>query len=103
MDGSVDALLAQAVRHYLAGEWPQAVPLFQQVLAHDPGNPIANHQLGLIAFQGGEAALATRLIELAVASDPSDAEYRNNLGVTLNAQGRLAEARASFERAVSLK
>src|SRR5271170_6846982 len=103
MDGSVDTLLAQAVGHYSAGEWAQAVPLFQQVLARDPAHPIANHQLGLIAFQSGQAALATRLIEQAIASDPSDAEYHNNLGVTLNAQGRLAEARTAFERAAALK
>jgi tetratricopeptide (TPR) repeat protein len=103
MDGPVGELLAQAVRHYLAGEWPQAVPLFQQVLARDPTNPIANHQLALVAFQSGQPALATQLIERAVASDPGNAEYHNNLGVTLNAQGRLTEARAVFEHAVSLK
>jgi tetratricopeptide (TPR) repeat protein len=103
MDGSVDTLLAEAVRHYLAGDWAQAVPLFQQVLVRDSGNAIANHQLGLIAFQSGQAALASQLIERAVASDPSDAEYHNNFGVTLNAQGRLADARAAFERAASLK
>src|SRR5271156_392932 len=103
MDGPVGELLAQAVRHYLAGEWSQAVPLFQQVLARDPANPIANHQLGLVAFQSGQPALATQLIERAVASDPGNAEYHNNLGVTLNAQGRLTEARAVFERATSLK
>jgi hypothetical protein len=103
MDGSVGELLAQAVRHYLAGEWAQAVPLFQQVVASDPANPIANHQLGLIAFQSGQAALASQLIERAAAADPSNAEYHNNLGVTLNAQGRLAEARVSFERAAALK
>jgi len=36
--------------------------------------------------------------EQAIAADPSDPEYHNNLGVTLNAQGRLAEARSLLQR-----
>jgi type II protein arginine methyltransferase len=103
MDGSVGEVLARAVGHYCAGDLAQAVPLFQEVLKRDPANAIANHQLGLIAFQSGQAALASRLIEQAIAADPHDPEYHNNLGVTLNAQGQLAAARGAFERAAALK
>jgi len=103
MDGSIGELLSQAVGHYCAGQWAEAVPLFQQVIARDPANAVAHHQLGLIAFQSGQAALASRLIEQAIAADPRDAEYHNNLGVTLNAQARHGEARAAFERAVALR
>ncbi|MEJ0069062.1 MAG: tetratricopeptide repeat protein [Pseudomonadota bacterium] len=103
MERSVVELLAQGVERYCAGDWAQAVPLLQQVIAQDPANAIAYHQLGLIAFQSGQADLASRLIEQAIAADPSDAEYHNNLGVVLNALSRLPAARAAFERAVALK
>jgi type II protein arginine methyltransferase len=95
--------LARAVGHYCAGELAEAVPLFQDVLKRDPANAIANHQLGLIAFQAGERTLAAGLLRRATQSDPTDPEYHNNLGVALNATGDLAGARAAFERAVALK
>jgi type II protein arginine methyltransferase len=103
MDGSIGELLTQAVGHYRAGEWAEAVPLFRQVIARDPANAVAHHQLGLIAFQSGQTALAANLIAQAIATEPNDAEYHNNLGVTLNAQGRHAEARTAFERAAALR
>ncbi|MBI3512473.1 MAG: tetratricopeptide repeat protein [Proteobacteria bacterium] len=103
MDGSVGEVLAQAVQRYVAGDLAQAVPLFQDVLKRDPANAIANHQLGLIAFQAGHGTLAADLLRQATASDPTDPEYHNNLGVVLNAMRDLAGARAAFERAVALK
>ena len=103
MEGSVDEVLAQAFGHYRAGEVARAVALFQEVLQREPTNPLANHQLGLLAFQTGQTALAARLFEKAVAGEPNEPEYHNNLGVTLNALGQSAAARTAFERAVALK
>ena len=103
MDGSVGEVLAQAFGHYRAGDLARAVALFQEVLRREPTNPLANHQLGLLAFQSGQAPLAARLFEQAITGNPNEPEYHNNLGVCLNAQGERPGARAAFERAVALK
>ncbi|MFS8831750.1 tetratricopeptide repeat protein, partial [Synechococcus sp. R8-2] len=60
-------LLAQAVRHHQAGQWPQAVSLYQQVLQAQPTHPEALHLLGVCRQQQGSLDDAIALIRQALA------------------------------------
>jgi protein arginine N-methyltransferase 7 len=94
-------VLGQAVACYAQGDMARAASLFQTVLRQDPLNPIANHQLGLLAFADGDAALAEAHLRVAVEANPWDGEYQNNLGVVLHARGDHAGARLAFENAIA--
>ena len=56
----------------------------------------------MAALQGGNPAAAAEYIAKAIRLDPRDASFRNNLGTTLTELGRIDEAAASFEEALSL-
>jgi tetratricopeptide (TPR) repeat protein len=95
-------ILDLAVACYAQGDMARASSLFHATLRRDPANPIANHQLGLMAFAAGDAELAEKHLQRAAASNPLDAEYHNNLGVVLHARGNHVGARAAFENAIAL-
>jgi len=99
---SVDQVLAEAVARHADGDAVAARALFETVLALDPSNAIASHQLGLLAFAAGEVGSAVGLLRRATEADARDPEYRNNLGVALNAAGDLPGAAAAFEAALAL-
>jgi Tfp pilus assembly protein PilF len=94
-------VLNQAIACYGLGEMAKAGNLFRAVLQQDPLNSIANHQLGLIAFADGDAALAEVHLRCAAEANPWDGEYSNNLGVVLHARGDNAGARLAFENAIA--
>jgi Flp pilus assembly protein TadD len=88
----VDEVLAEAVSSQRDGKVTGAVDLFHAVLALQPSNAIANHQLGVIAFARGDVDSSVDFLRRAVAIDPSDSEFQNDLGVVLNALGDLRGA-----------
>lgn len=97
----VDEVLAEAVSSQRDGKVTGAVDLFHAVLALQPSNAIANHQLGVIAFARGDVDFSVDFLRRAVAIDPSDSEFQNDLGVVLNALGDLRGAKAAFEAALT--
>ncbi len=77
--------------------------LYRWILEIHPDNTDALHLLGLLAQQAGKFDMAADLIVRAVAVDPHDPSFHNNLGVVLRLQGKVREAIASFRRAVALQ
>lgn len=78
--------------------WADAAAAFREALGVEPGNLDARHDLGVALREGGDPGAA--LVELsAVAAARGDAGTWNNVGLTLAALGRRAEARAAYERA----
>src|SRR5205814_6601587 len=73
-----------------------AETIYREVLALQPGNALAQHFLGVIHYQRGEIAVALPLLERAVAAQPSEAEFHNNLGLALAAADREGEAIAEY-------
>jgi Flp pilus assembly protein TadD len=57
---------------------------------------------GTRALERGDAAAAVADLERASALVPDASEIQNHLGLAYEAQGRPADARAAFERAVAL-
>src|SRR2546423_1841102 len=95
--------LSVAMQHHQAGRLSEAETLYRWILEIQPAHCDALHLLGLAAYQRGEHDTAANLIGQAVSLNPRDPIFRNNFGLVLRAQGRLAEAIASLRLAVCIK
>ncbi|MBM3569370.1 MAG: tetratricopeptide repeat protein [Alphaproteobacteria bacterium] len=93
--GQDSAMLEQARAHHRAGRLDRAERGYRQALKKRPGEPAAMHGLGLIALQRGDAAAAARAIGQALAATDRP-EWRSDLGLALQAQGKIREAIEQF-------
>ena len=59
-------LMRRGIQEQQAGRLPEAKAVYQQVLDAEPDHADANHLLGVLAHQAGEAEVAVRLITRAV-------------------------------------
>jgi tetratricopeptide (TPR) repeat protein len=85
------------------GDLPGAERAVRDVLAREPDNPSALNFLGyLFADHGRNLDEALGMIRRALAFDPDNGAYVDSLGWTYYRLGRLEEARACLERAVTL-
>ncbi len=91
-----------ALQHHQAGRLADAEFLYRQLLDQQPDHAPALHHLGLLAHQAGDHDAAIELMGRAIALAPAPDAY-SNLGIALQAQGRLEEAIASFHHALQLK
>jgi tetratricopeptide (TPR) repeat protein len=99
---SIPEALAQAHRHWTAGQTGQAEALCQKVLEVWPGNPDALHILGLIAYNWGNRDLALDYLRKACLSPAAPAVYFSNLAEMCRQQQLLAEGEIAARRAVAL-
>jgi tetratricopeptide (TPR) repeat protein len=74
----------------------------EALLAQDPDNWDALHQLSALRLQRRAFADAVPLIERLIGHDPNSFEARNNLGVALQGLNRPADAARHFEKAIEL-
>lgn len=98
----IDDMLRDGLAHHQAGRRDAARTLYLKVLARQPSHAAANHLLGLLFLQQGEADEAVKHLQRAVRGHRS-AEYLGNLGTALNAAGRPAEAADAFDAALALQ
>lgn len=102
MDGADTDPLALAVEAFKDGDGAKAESLFRAVLADDPGNGAAHHQLGVLAISRGDMCAGAEHLSHAAALAPWEPEYHNNLGVALNAIGEPEAACEAFRAALAL-
>jgi len=88
-------------RLYEAGDLHCAHALAERMLDCNPEDAFALHVLGLLEFSGGDAPSASALLQRSIEAEPN-ASVLSDLGVTLRAQGRYAEAEAAYRRAIQL-
>jgi hypothetical protein len=88
----ITELLPVAVRHHQAGQLAEAERIYQRILHQDPNNADALHLLGVMAHQVGRHEVAVESIGRAIAIQPREAAYHNNLGEAHRTLGRLDEA-----------
>lgn len=97
---SVSDLIQQARDCHMRGQLDDALRLYGRALEGEPENPDALHLTGVVAQQQGRHEDAVTLIGRAIVADDRAAAFHNNLGLSLMALGRIAEAVASFSRAL---
>lgn len=68
-----------AWRLFEAGRYKEAEPLYRKLLALNPGDPTAAHQLGLILMEQGRCKEAVPYFQAASNLDPGDEEYADSL------------------------
>jgi len=96
----VGAGLKEARRLREGGELPAAEALARKILAAEPQNAEARHELGLLALQAGQPKVAAEFLGEAIALRPS-AEWENDLGIALGTGGERDAAMAAFRRAIA--
>ena len=99
---SVEQQLQRAIALHQRGDADAALPIYRDVLAIQPDNPVALHFLGVIHYQRGELAQALPLLERSVALRPDEPEFHNNLGLALAAADREGGAITEYRAALAL-
>ena len=82
--------------------WAEAEQAFRSVLAGDPENPIALHNLALCRLNLGAAAEALEISEAAVRADPEDSDHHALRAFALVQLDRDAEGEAAAREAIAL-
>jgi len=93
-------LRADAWRLFDAGRYKEAEPIYRKLLALNPKDPTATHQLGLILMELGRCKDALPFFRKASNLDPSDEEYADSLfrtGQCLVETEQWSEALAYFQ------
>ena len=86
----------KAVQHRINGEYDAAVPLFKSVIAEQPNNADAYHELGLVfSFQVTDDCLPT--LEYACKLAPHNTLYIISYGKALAMFGEFDRAKQMFE------
>ena len=98
----VDVLLQRALAAHQQGRVDEAERGYREVLAREPGNAIATHYLGLVAWQRADLVEAERLMGAAIAANAAIPDFHNNLGLLLRDTWRLEEAIAAFRTALAV-
>ncbi len=95
--------LAQAKSLYRAGQLRDAERLYREVLAADPGNAEAHHNLGGVLSQQDRSDEAAACYRRTLELEPGNAAAHHNLAVVLVHGGRLEEALPFHRRAIALR
>jgi tetratricopeptide (TPR) repeat protein len=98
----IDELVARALDRHRQGRIDEAERIYRQVLAAQPGQPVATHFLGMAAWQRGEVATAEALMRESIARDGGVPDFHNNLGLLLRDTQRTDEALACFAKALEV-
>ncbi len=99
---AIPQALALAAQKVDAGELPHAEAIIKEVLKKQPGNPHANHLLGVLAHRVGRTELGLELIGKAIEKLPTEARFHVNRGEMCRLMKRLDEAIAHGEKAIAL-
>lgn len=97
-----DPRLQQAIDFHLAGRLPEAETLYRAILADQPDEPEATHNLGDIAFRTGQVQQAVALLQKALMADPQNPRNWNSLINVLIEAGYPDDALKVREEGVSL-
>lgn len=96
-------LFALARQCLQTGDLRQAESCCRQVLQMDPGHADALHLLGGLAYQSGHFAAAAELVDQAIARGQPNAAWRADMGLILQALGRIGDAAAHYQEALRLR
>ena len=86
-----------------SGDIDGARELYEQILAEEPKNAVALHNLGLMMTQRGDLARAVSLLEQAVVARPSNPIFHVDLGETYRLVGDYQNAAGCCRTALMLR
>jgi protein O-GlcNAc transferase len=95
--------LAIGTQHHQAGRLAEAERIYRQILAVEPQQPDALHQLGMLAMQALQFSAAVDLIGKAIRADGSQPAFYANLGEAHRHLGALAEAVGCYRAALRIQ
>lgn len=95
-------LIEDARQRLGANQLGEAQQLVEQVLERDPGNAMALHLLGLVAYRMQDRQQAVELLEQSLRLEPGNAEFLNNLGSLYSDLGRVEDAVATLRQALEI-
>jgi tetratricopeptide (TPR) repeat protein len=96
------ALLKDATAYLVAGQFPQAIRILEQLRTEKPDDLVLMAHLGQVYVAAGRDSSAVPLLQRVVARAPDRFESYVDLATAYMHQGDLVQARAAAERAVSL-
>ena len=96
-----DDLKLVALDYVLLNDYPDAIHWLKRSLELDPRNAEAWYDLGRAEMQQGDFREAERDFNHALATAPGNSKALDNLGLSLEAQNRPADALAAYERAIA--
>ena len=94
--------MRRAARYARAGRVAEAHDVYRSVLAARPNHRGALKACALVAFRLNALDEAAALLQRAVALDDGDAGANNDLGIALQATGRVEGALAAYRRAIEI-
>ncbi|HVT87838.1 MAG TPA: tetratricopeptide repeat protein [Tepidisphaeraceae bacterium] len=100
---SIQQAIDLAMQHQQAGQLQQAESIYRQILAVQPNNAVAMHQLGLLALQVGKINIAVELIGQSIQHESRSPDMHYNFGLALATAGRRDQAIESYRNAIKLK
>jgi len=96
------ALLKDATAYIVAGRFPQAIAILEQLRKEQPDDLVLMAHLGQVYVAAGQDADGVQLLERVISRQPDRFEARVDLATGYMHLGNLAKARAEVERAISL-
>ena len=97
----MDALTGQAEQEIAQGHYPQAIVLYERVVAASPRNAQAWFRLGTVRIKARQMRMAQYAFERALQVDPGMGKAQANLALTHLHEFRLAAAPAIASEQVS--
>ena len=94
--------LEQAMQAHQTGRLAEAEHLYQHLLTQAPQHPDALHLLGVLKAQQGDFDSAHELIWQAIAANPEEAMFHNNLANVCVERGRFDQAEVLYVKAIEL-
>ena len=98
----LEAKLGLGQSYLSIGAGDEAAAQFRDVLARRGGDTAARRGLASALIAMGQPALAEQQIDAALQADAHDYRALNLLGVSLDMQGRHAEAQANYRRGIEM-
>ena len=97
-----DAALERAQLAHQQGRIDEAERAYRAILDRHPGEPVAEHFLGVVQWQRGQLEEAEARMRRSIAARADAAPFRNNLALVLRDRGKAQEALAEFRAALAI-
>jgi tetratricopeptide (TPR) repeat protein len=98
----IDALIQRSLASHRQGRIDEAERGYREVQSQDPGNAIATHYLGMVAWQRADLATAESMMRESIRANAAIADFHNNLGLLLRDTRRIDEAVACFAKTLEV-